>query len=104
MPLIACRLSYLPSSLTDPKECRQSMASMVLEGMYIVSKCLSKFSGDGLNGYSVWLAKFYLFVCTCILGTRIVVQWNCGCYLCLAYPSLRKQRTSLHTYIYDDGL
>ena len=50
-------VSYLLSSLTDPEQCRQSMASMVLEGMG-----LSKFFRDGLNGYPVLLFCLHMYI------------------------------------------
>ena len=86
----ACHVSHLLSSFADPEQCRQSMASMVLEGMHMAAMCLSKLFRDGLNGCPILWAKFYLFVCTCILGTWIVVQWNCGCCLYPAYASFKK--------------
>ena len=78
-------VSYLLPSWIDPKQCRQSMTSMVFEGMHILAMCLSKFFSDGLNDHPVLLAKFYLFVNLQILGMWIVVHRSSGCCLCPDY-------------------
>ena len=51
-------VSYLLPSLIDVEQCRQSMASMMLEGMHIVPMCLYKVFRDGLNGHTVLSANF----------------------------------------------
>ena len=54
-----CRVSYLLPSLTDPEQCRKSVASVVLEGMHIVSiHVLVHVFQHRLNDHLVLLANF----------------------------------------------